>query len=881
MTTETFKGVERRFLIPIEQESKDGDGEGAGIGDPDNPTGFDDSQSTSDGLGGMAEGEGGVAKGKSTFELPEDFEERKKKLQEKLAREVASMKVCEKIGVVKDCVKELVKEAYLKSRELARLSATEEYTIMPLVDQKPKDTEYEVVPGTMPEYIHLENSVRKEIHVISKHLRDIVIDELAPRWIPGADKGKRIDRRLIARVPMGERKFFKYKIETNILNMAAFLLVDESGSMYGDKCITKDTWLLTSKGLQRFEEIFPSSLPSQGCFKKYNEKVYGPTGLVKASHFFYAGRSPTKKITTRFGFWLEGTPDHPIWVMNKMGNMTWKKMGDISTEDYIAIQRGQECFGEDADLSGFSYARKKKDFSSIDCQIPPKMTPTLGRLLGYLVAEGTTTNTHYISFAQEDKEIVEDYKSLVKNLFGLETSTPSSEGNDREVNHDTHSIKMRKFLEFCGIDYVYAKDKQVPWSVRQSSKKVVVEFLRGFFEGDGGNNNCNKHNPRAVIASSASLGLLQQIQLLLLNMDIVSTIQKQWREKYQRYYYLLCIYGKGFEKYAKEIGFISSRKKKELQQQIDRKKKTKTTTDIIPFVRIKLYNLLTEYRRRGYTWPRLVYRKNGPEVYYTKSYHPNNLTYDKLECILGKYACLSDFQDYKDLQNIQQAHYFWDKVVEIEESQNETYDLTIPQGHAFFSNGFISHNCHQARRCAIMFGKILDSIGIPCMIAGFTTTDLTSEQAAKAKREGNSGKVYSRVENLRHNIYKRFEEPYNRVKTKLVKISAFANNFDACSLEWSWGHLQQYCLSHNIERKLLIMVGDAQVCGGVGAREKLIRVINEIGCDLDASCIGVGISTHYMTDFFNECIEIEDVAQLGMNVVRLLKSAIKNGMRKW
>jgi hypothetical protein len=423
MTTEILKGVDRRFLIPIEKESKEGE-VGVGGKDADDPTGFDDSQTTSEGLGGMAEGEGGVAKGKSTFELPEDFEERKKKLQEMLAREVASMKVCEKIGVVKDCVKELVKEAYLKSRELARLSKTEEYTIMPLVDQKPKDTEYEVVPGTMPEYIHLENSVRKEIHVISKHLRDIVIDELAPRWIPGADKGKRIDRRLIARVPMGERKFFKYKIETNILNMAAFLLVDESGSMYGEKS-------------------------------------------------------------------------------------------------------------------------------------------------------------------------------------------------------------------------------------------------------------------------------------------------------------------------------------------------------------------------------------------------------------------------------------------------------------------------HQARRCAIMFGKILDSISIPCMIAGFTTTDLTSEQAAKAKREGNTGKVYSRVENLRHNIYKRFEEPYNRVKTKLVKISAFANNFDACSLEWSWGHLQRYCLSHNIERKLLVMVGDAQVCGGVGAREKLIRVINEIGCDLDASCIGVGISTHYMTDFFNECIEIEDVAQLGMNVVRLLKSAIKKGMRKW
>jgi hypothetical protein len=427
MAIEKFVGVDRRFLIPIESPKEDGSSEEGGaisIGDSDDPTSFDDSPNLDDGTSGLANQEGGVAKGKSTFELSEDFEERKKKLREDLAREAASMKVCERIGVVKDCVKELVKEAYLKSRELSKVNKVEEYTVMPLVDQKPHETEYEVVPGTMPEYVHLENSVRKEIHVIQKQLMDIVLDEMAPRWIPGADKGKRIDRRLIARVPMGERKFFKYKIETNILNMAAFLLVDESGSMWGEKS-------------------------------------------------------------------------------------------------------------------------------------------------------------------------------------------------------------------------------------------------------------------------------------------------------------------------------------------------------------------------------------------------------------------------------------------------------------------------HQARRCAIMFGKILDAIKIPCMIAGFTTTDLTSAQAAKAKREGNQGRIYGRTENLRHNIYKRFDEPYNRAKTKLVKISAFANNFDCDSMEYSWAQLQQYCLSHNIERKLLIVVSDSQPCGGPGAREKMIRVINEISCDPGGDVIGVGIQTSYCKDFFNKCIEINDVAQLGVNVVRLLKSAIKKGMRKW
>jgi hypothetical protein len=59
-------------LIPIEdEERKDGEGLGDGVG-TESPTGFDDSQSTSKGLSGIAEGEGGIAKGKSKFELPED-----------------------------------------------------------------------------------------------------------------------------------------------------------------------------------------------------------------------------------------------------------------------------------------------------------------------------------------------------------------------------------------------------------------------------------------------------------------------------------------------------------------------------------------------------------------------------------------------------------------------------------------------------------------------------------------------------------------------------------------------------------------------------------------------------------------------------------------
>ena len=80
---------------------------------------------------------------------------------------------------------------------------------------------------------------------------------------------------------------------------------------------------------------------------------------------------------------------------------------------------------------------------------------------------------------------------------------------------------------------------------------------------------------------------------------------------------------------------------------------------------------------------------------------------------------------------------------------------------------------------------------------------------------------------------------------------------------------------------MLIVISDGQPCGGKAGRDKLKRVINEIGCDPNADVIGLGIKTNYVKDFYHKCIEINDVSELGINVVRLLESAIRKGKRKW
>ena len=190
------------------------------------------------------------------------------------------------------------------------------------------------------------------------------------------------------------------------------------------------------------------------------------------------------------------------------------------------------------------------------------------------------------------------------------------------------------------------------------------------------------------------------------------------------------------------------------------------------------------------------------------------------------------------------------------------------------SGSMWGNKCLEARRCAVMFGNVLDAIKVPNEIIGFSTTNLTYEQNDAAARRGYTNIVYNRALNLAHYMYKRFDEEWARVKTRLVHITARSENFDQDDIEFAWKRALHYAAVKGITRKLVIVISDGMPVGGTAARQKLIRVVNTIGCDPNADIVGLGIQTPYVKDFYHKNVEIDDVSQLGMNVVRLQSSAI-------
>jgi len=111
-----------------------------------------------------------------------------------------------------------------------------------------------------------------------------------------------------------------------------------------------------------------------------------------------------------------------------------------------------------------------------------RVTPRLMRLLGYYAAEGYARKEVDFCLNINEKEKIEDIKGLMKEIFGVEPSrerqiTPGA------INLVYYSKPLAVFFgKHCGKG---ASNKHLPPFLFIAPKEYFIEFLRGYFAGDG------------------------------------------------------------------------------------------------------------------------------------------------------------------------------------------------------------------------------------------------------------------------------------------------------------------------------------------------------------------------------------------------------------
>ncbi len=119
------------------------------------------------------------------------------------------------------------------------------------------------------------------------------------------------------------------------------------------------------------------------------------------------------------------------------------------------------------------------------------ITPDLGRLIGYYIAEGSTDGSNSFSFCFSEKEqiYVDDVTTLVKNVFGIEYYKLYRRKKSKGIEIIYYSKLHAQWL----AQHCYTPDKKhsagykvIPTSILHGDNQVQAECLRGWFRGDRG-----------------------------------------------------------------------------------------------------------------------------------------------------------------------------------------------------------------------------------------------------------------------------------------------------------------------------------------------------------------------------------------------------------
>ena len=183
-----------------------------------------------------------------------------------------------------------------------------------------------------------------------------------------------------------------------------------------------------------------------------------------------------------------------------------------------------------------------------------------------------------------------------------------------------------------------------------------------------------------------------------------------------------------------------------------------------------------------------------------------------------------------------------------------------------------------AALCADILARTLERCGVKVEILGFTTKawkgGLSREDWVKAGKPAGPG----RLNDLRHIIYKKADEPWRRARKNLglmMREGLLKENIDGEALQWA----HERILARAEQRKIMMVISDGapvddstlSVNIGNYLERHLRQMIEEIETRSPVELIAIGIG-HDVTRYYKRAVTIVDAEQLGGAMTEQLAS---------
>jgi len=438
------------------------------------------------------------------------------------------------------------------------------------------------------------------------------------------------------------------------------LIVAASGS---GKCVKGNTLIVTEKGIVEIQDI-PNHFDVNPVTNETKTRVasfteQGEYKQTETSHWFNLGKSKTIRVTTKSGYSIEGTPEHPLLTMNKQGSLVYKKLQDMQIGDYIALAKGTDMW------------------SNTD-----KVSEEEAYMMALLIADGyLAQNTGLICFSNSEEVLINYYKSKAEELWGVTSIQSKHQRRDKGIDHQFWNKKVKQELELKGVKMAKEAKKEIPFTVLQSSKPVVRRFIQGMFDTEA---ILNRNN---LELTTASKRMAEQLQVVLLNFGIRASMREEHAKGDEQCYYRLSISGNALRVFHKEIGFRFNNKYKQLLNEVV-KKKTNTDVEVFPYQGTRFKRIKDNHFKDREVWNGHAQTLDGKGLsnLFSGVYNPSKETTD----YVLSYTTYDD-EDTVFLRNITENMLF-EPIETIEDSEAVVYDFTVPETHSFVANGIISHN---------------------------------------------------------------------------------------------------------------------------------------------------------------------------------------------
>jgi len=177
---------------------------------------------------------------------------------------------------------------------------------------------------------------------------------------------------------------------------------------------------------------------------------------------------------------------------------------------------------------------------------------------------------------------------------------------------------------------------------------------------------------------------------------------------------------------------------------------------------------------------------------------------------------------------------------------------------------------------ADVMARTLERCGVKTEILGFTTRAWKGGQSREAWLAGGKPAQPGRLNDLRHIVYKKADEPYRHARKNLglmMREGLLKENIDGEALLWAHARL----LARSEDRRVLMVISDGapvddstlSVNNAGYLEQHLRKVIDWIERQSPVQLVAIGIG-HDVTRYYRRAVTIMDVEQLGGTMIEQL-----------